>query len=139
MMAGTDINPHAVRISRGAGVQVVRTDLVMGFRDRSFSLVLFNPPYLPTKPGERIDDWLEYALDGGETGREVIARFLHEIPGLLTRMGRVLLLISSVSGLDETRNLVRMQGWEGSIVDLEQVEGGETLYVFRLIRQYCLD
>jgi len=34
-----------------------------------FDLIIFNPPYLPTLPRERIDDWLEYALDGGPTGR----------------------------------------------------------------------
>ena len=40
-----------------------------------FDLIVFNPPYLPTQPEERIDDWLEYALDGGVDGRAVITRF----------------------------------------------------------------
>ena len=73
----TDINPHAVISAQDAGVEVVRTDLFAGIRG-PFDLVLFNPPYLPTQPEERMDDWLEYALDGGESGRAVIERFAAE-------------------------------------------------------------
>jgi release factor glutamine methyltransferase len=136
MIVGTDINPHAVRISHRAGVQMVRTDIATGLRSGSFDLVLFNPPYLPTLSSDRIDDWLEYALDGGETGRDVIARFLNIISVVLSPGGRVLLLISSYTGLDETRDLIRTYGWDGNIVDQERGEGGETLFVFRLIRLF---
>jgi len=64
----TDINPHAVECARARGLAAVRTDLFAGLSG-PFDLVIFNPPYLPTAPEERIDDWLEHALDGG-THRE---------------------------------------------------------------------
>ena len=64
----TDINPHAVQEARDRGVEVLRTDLFSGICGQ-FDLILFNPPYLPTDPDERMDDWLEYALDGGPDGR----------------------------------------------------------------------
>ncbi|MDD1702939.1 MAG: methyltransferase, partial [Methanoregula sp.] len=73
-VVATDINPHATFCTRTKGVEVIRGDLFSGIRGR-FDLVLFNPPYLPTQPEEKIDDWLEYALDGGPTGRAVIERF----------------------------------------------------------------
>ena len=94
----TDINPHAVLCAHKAGIDVVRTDLFTGIRG-PFDLVLFNPPYLPTQPEERMDDWLEYALDGGESGRAVIERFARNVGDVLAPGGRILLLISSLTGL----------------------------------------
>lgn len=133
MVIGTDINPHALLISSEAGVRVIRTDLVAGLR-RAFDLILFNPPYLPTIPGDRIDDWLEYALDGGETGREVISRFLDSAGSVIAPGGRILLLISSLTGKEETLQLIHLAGWDALPVAEEQVEGGETLFVYRLTR-----
>ncbi|HJJ74513.1 MAG TPA: 50S ribosomal protein L11 methyltransferase, partial [Methanocorpusculum sp.] len=66
---GVDINPHAVSHAREVnGVDAIRSDLFSAVCGR-FDLILFNAPYLPTLPEERIDDWLEYALDGGVSGR----------------------------------------------------------------------
>jgi release factor glutamine methyltransferase len=133
MVAGTDINPHAVRTAYHAGVPMVRTDLCAGIR-QVFDLVIFNPPYLPTNPEERVDDWLEYALDGGENGREVIIRFIACLSEVLVPGGRALLLISSLTGIKETSALILAAGWHGEMVCQEQVEGGETLFILRLIR-----
>jgi release factor glutamine methyltransferase len=66
-IVATDINPHAVVCAGMAGIDVVRTDLVSGLKG-PFDLVLFNPPYLPTQPEERINDWLELPLTAGKTG-----------------------------------------------------------------------
>jgi release factor glutamine methyltransferase len=125
----TDINPNAVRSARDAGVEVVRTDLFSGICG-TFDLVLFNPPYLPTSPEERIEDWLEYALDGGSDGRAVIARFLSGVGRVLAPGGRVLLLISSLTGLREVCRLIRQAGFTPEVITEEQVEG-EMLMVIR--------
>ena len=74
-VVATDINPHAVRTAHNYGIEVIRTDVARGLKSGLFDLIVFNPPYLPTAPSERIDDWLEYALDGGPEGLDVIARF----------------------------------------------------------------
>jgi release factor glutamine methyltransferase len=125
----TDINPHAVMAARDAGVEVIRTDLFSGICG-TFDLVLFNPPYLPTPPDERMDDWLEYALDGGPDGRAVIARFLSGVGRVLAPGGRGLLLISSLTGLPEVSILVRQAGFTPEVFMKEQVEG-EMLMVIR--------
>jgi release factor glutamine methyltransferase len=117
---------------------VIRTDLTSGLRG-PFDLILFNPPYLPTSAEEQIDDWLEYALDGGITGREVIERFLSEVPLLLSPEGRVLLLISSLNGFEETKKLIQSTGWDCMVTDREVVEGGEILLVCRLVRSLSGD
>ena len=125
----TDINPHAVKAARVSGAEVVRTDLFSGICG-IFDLVLFNPPYLPTTPDERLDDWLEYALDGGPDGCAVIARFLSGIGRVLAPGGRGLLLISSLTGLPEVCTLIRQSGFTPEVFMKEQVEG-EMLMVIR--------
>nr|WP_236610417.1 HemK2/MTQ2 family protein methyltransferase [Methanosphaerula palustris] len=110
-VVGLDINPHAVMAAKARGVEVVRSDLCAGFRG-PFDLILFNPPYLPTLPEERIDDWLEYALDGGLTGRDVIARFAAEVGRVLAPEGRILLLISSLTGYDEVAAIFTGLGFQ---------------------------
>jgi len=134
-VVATDINPYAVESARARGVATVRTDLFAGLSG-PFDLVLFNPPYLPTLPEERIDDWLEYALDGGPTGRAVIERFVADVGRVLAPFGRVLLLVSSLTGPDAVRELFAGQGFVSFIVDIEVLEG-ETLYVLCAMRDLC--
>ncbi len=98
-VTATDINPYAVLAARSCGVETVRCDLAAGLAG-PFDLVVFNPPYLPTSPEERIDDWLEYALDGGPDGRRVIERFIRDLDRILSPYGRVLLLVSSLTDPD---------------------------------------
>lgn len=131
-----DINPHAAAAARSLGLEVVRSDLLAGIRG-PFDLVLFNPPYLPTDPAERLDDWLEYALDGGSDGRRTIARFLGELDRILAGGGRALLLISTLTGPSEVAALARAAGLRGTVVLERRVED-ETLMVLRLERG-CAD
>jgi release factor glutamine methyltransferase len=134
-VVATDINPHAAVAAAARGVEVVRTDLFSGICGE-FDLVLFNPPYLPTRGEERIDDWLEYALDGGETGRDVIARFLAGVTRVLSPKGRIFLLVSSLTGLEEVRQIFASHGFLVFVVASEQAED-ETLYVLRGMRDLC--
>jgi release factor glutamine methyltransferase len=133
LVVATDINPHAVFCASKAGVEVVRTDLFAGIRG-SFDLVLFNPPYLPTQPEERMDDWLEYALDGGKNGRAVIERIARDIGNVLAPDGRLLLLASSLTGLSGVQALFTGQGYSATIVLQQDVED-EVLYVLKIIRK----
>ncbi len=134
-VAATDINPHAVRAARALGVETVRTNLMAGVRG-PFDLVLFNPPYLPTAPEERLDDWLEYALDGGPTGRETIERFAADVGRVLAPFGRILLLVSSLTGSEEVRKHFAGLGYIVLLAAKERVEG-EDLLVLRISRDLC--
>ena len=132
-----DLNPHAVQAARARGVEVLRTDLFAGVRG-PFDLVLFNPPYLPTAPDERMDDWLEYALDGGTDGRRTIVRFLADLAPVLAPHGRALLLVSSLTGPREVAWLANDAGLSGRAVLERRIEG-ETLLVLRLERRGAYD
>jgi len=132
-----EINPHAAKYAHEENdIEVIRGDLfdpICG----EFDLILFNAPYLPTDPAERFDDWLEYALDGGPSGREVVERFLREAPSRLATFGRILLLISSLTGIDEVLKICHAEGLIALVTAEERQEDGETLYVLRISRDLC--
>ncbi len=128
-----DINPYAAREAYRAGVALVRTDLFAGICAH-FGLIVFNPPYLPTREDEKLDDWLEYALDGGEDGRKVITRFSHEVGAVLAPGGRILLLVSSLTGLSEVIELFENEGFAAEVVETRNVFD-EELYVLRIKRK----
>jgi release factor glutamine methyltransferase len=132
-VVATDINPHAAFCAREKGIEVVQSDLFCGIRS-TFDLILFNPPYLPTQPEERIDDWLEHALDGGLNGRVVIGRFSEQVGRVLAPGGRILLLISSLTGLPEVRDLFFRSGFLSEILLRKNVED-ETLYVLKIVQK----
>lgn len=128
----TDINPHAATCAREKGLEVIRTDLFAGIRG-VFNVILFNPPYLPTRPEERMDDWLEYALDGGESGREVIRRFAVQAGNCLAANGIILLLVSELTGIEEVCDLFSRQGFACENFMQRDAEG-EMLVVLKIKR-----
>ncbi|WP_456420686.1 HemK2/MTQ2 family protein methyltransferase [Thermococcus sp.] len=101
---GVDINPKAIELARRNaelnGIRNVEFRVSDLFENVSgkFDVITFNAPYLPGKPEGPID----FALVGGETGREVIDRFIDEVPRYLEEKGRVYLVQSSITGIDET-------------------------------------
>jgi len=127
----TDINPHAVYSAKQRGVEVARTDLARGLRG-PFDLVIFNPPYLPTPDEEKMDDWLEYALDGGTDGRVVIERFANEVGCVLAPGGRVLLLISSLTGIEAVIEIFRKFSYKVEIAIKRRVYDEDLLVLMIL-------
>ncbi|WP_049970878.1 HemK2/MTQ2 family protein methyltransferase [Haladaptatus cibarius] len=130
---GSDVNPHACANARERGVEAVRADLVSPFRDGGFDAVLFNPPYLPTDPDEERDDWMERALSGGESGREVIDPFLDAVGRVLAPDGRVYLLVSSLSGVEEVVSRASENGFSAVALRDESFPF-ETLSILKLVR-----
>lgn len=116
----TDINPAAVEHARGeakrAGVEVdfVVGDLFGPIRGR-FDLVVFNPPYLPTGPEDRLEGPLNQALDGGPDGLEVVRAFLGRLPSVLATGGRAFVVVSTLSPWDAFEAAVP-DGWSARIV-----------------------
>jgi len=106
----TDVNPHACREAREAGLSTVRADLLGPFRDGAFDVVVFNPPYLPTDPTREWGDWMERALSGGESGRAVVEPFLADLRRVLAPGGEAFLLVSSLTGVDAVRDDARACG-----------------------------
>jgi release factor glutamine methyltransferase len=105
-----DINPYAVRCAKhNASLNHVRDtmgflrgDLFSAFNtDALFDVILFNAPYLPSEPHE-FDSWIGRAWAGGATGRDVVDRFISQATAHLKPSGRILMLQSSLTGLELT-------------------------------------
>lgn len=132
-VVASDVNPHACRQARERGVPVVRADLVSPFRDVAFDAVLFNPPYLPADPDASRADWMEVALTGGETGREVVEDFLNDVGRVLSPDGVVLLLVSTLTGVDEVVDYAADCGFSAVALRDESFPF-ETLTVLKLVQ-----
>ena len=133
-VVGSDLNPHAARQARERGVEAVVADLLSPFRADAFDAVCFNPPYLPTDPENEWDDWMEHALSGGESGRELIEPFLADVGRVLAPDGVVLLLVSSLTGYEEVLAIVEEAGFDHEAV-VEESFPFETLTVLALRRE----
>ena len=117
---GVDLSPLACRQARENGVPVVRGNLVEPFRSRSFDLVAFNPPYLPTPSEAEWDDWMEHALSGGEDGRRLVDPFLASVGRVLAPDGEALLLVSSLTDPDAVLEYGSTHGLDGERVASEK-------------------
>jgi len=127
----TDINPFAVSMVREYGIPVIRADLFRGIKAK-FDMVIFNPPYLPTSEEEKNAGWMNFALDGGESGRETIKRFFLDLGPHLTPGGRALILLSSLTGITMVEEMAVNLGFEARQVAVERYFF-ELLYVFKLV------
>ncbi|MDR0767524.1 MAG: methyltransferase [Methanosarcinales archaeon] len=135
-ISAVDINPNAVSCARMNGVRAFESDMFEIFEKQrhqrsidtpvedtapakpplGFDLILFNPPYLPTSESEKVDGLLNYAFDGGADGRDSINRFLNEVGAYLKDGGFFLLLISSITGLDETVSEMKNCGFSAEVI-----------------------
>ncbi|KKH94157.1 modification methylase HemK [Methanosarcina sp. 1.H.T.1A.1] len=129
----TEINPHAASCAKANGVEVIRTDLFRGLkpenRKTSFDLILFNPPYLPTSEEEKVPGWLNYAFDGGASGRETLDRFLDEVRNYLSPGGKILVLISSITGLEAVKEKMEKMGFKVDVVGRKKISFEELMVV----------
>ena len=129
-LLATDVNPYAVKRAQAVGIGALRADLFRGIKSR-FDLIVFNPPYVPTSAEERTNSWINFALDGGETGRDTINRFLEDLKNHLNPCGRALLLVSSLNGLEDIMAKAKTEGLQAREAFNERCFF-EQLYVIRL-------
>ncbi|MFB6071670.1 MAG: HemK2/MTQ2 family protein methyltransferase [Halobacterium sp.] len=130
-VVGSDLNPYAVRQAADRGLPVVRADLVSAFRDGVFDVVLFNPPYLPRDEDAAREDWMEVALSGGASGRAVVEPFLDDVGRVLAANGFALVLVSTLTGVDEVVAYASERGFSAAAVREESFPF-ETLSVLKL-------
>jgi release factor glutamine methyltransferase len=80
--------------------------------DECFSTIIFNPPYLP---GTKAEPGFDPRWSGGSDGRQVTDAFLTECHRFLDTNGAVLLVQSSLSNPDKTRQILCSQFRECAI------------------------
>ncbi len=142
MAVAVDVNPNAVRCAKVNArlhgltdkIDVLQGDLFQLIkRGEQFHLILFNAPYLPTETmGE--NSWIERAWSGGPTGRQIIDRFISEASSYLRMDGKILLVQSSLSNIDETIRRFRENGLDTRILAEKKV-AFETIVVIQATRR----
>lgn len=134
-----DINPFALRCAKTnaelnntrSNMNFLLSDLFTAFHNTAkFDVILFNAPYLPTEKGEG-DSWLERAWAGGESGRQVIDRFVSEVAQHLQPRGHILLMQSTLANVDETINKFAQHRMEARIIREVAVPFFETITLLK--------
>jgi len=121
----TDISPSAAAVARdnarrlGAPVPVIACDLMSAIRDRSFDLIVSNPPYVPVTEREglqrEVRDWEpQVALFAGKSGFEIYDRIAADAPRVL-RPGGWLIVELGFGSLEHVRHLLSQ--WEDVAVE----------------------
>lgn len=112
----SDINRHALKLAKSNArmnnmeLRAIRADIFRGNRSR-FDIVIFNPPYLPVGPEERVaGEWIEMAVSGGSDGADLIRRFIPQLKDHLTKKGRGYMIVSSSNPVDELMELASNSG-----------------------------
>ena len=104
------------RLNGVAGrVRAVRGDLFEAVPGRSFDVIVSNPPYVPSGPGALPERGPARAWEGGPDGRAVLDRICAEAPGRLRPGGVLLLVHSSLCGIDATVERLAAAGLEARV------------------------
>ncbi|KAG5556015.1 hypothetical protein RHGRI_006599 [Rhododendron griersonianum] len=138
----TDINPHAVRVTRetleahGVHAELITTDIASGLEERLAGLVdvmVVNPPYVPTPEEEVGRDGIASAWAGGENGRCVIDKILPVADKLLSDRGWLYMVTLTANNPSEICLQMRDNGYASRIVVQRSTEE-ESLHVIKFWR-----
>ena len=133
-----DINPHAAKCAHLNGIEVMRTDMFDGLKaEPYFDVIIFNPPYLPTSDDEKVPGWLNYAFDGGSDGRVAVEHFLDKVCEYLASDGVILLLVSSLTGIEDVSSRMGAMGFDVEIVGREKCSFEELVVLMGKHRHNC--
>ena len=131
-ITAADVNEGALKATEerlgklGKKVFLVKSDLFSNVSGL-FDFVAFNPPYVPS---DKIK-WRD--LDGGKDGREVIDRFIEDLPARLVPGGACLLLISSLNMEEEVKKRLEKKGFLVVVCAWKKLFF-ETLFVMRAVK-----
>ena len=119
-----DINPYAIKCAKKNAkingvedkVEFLLGDLFEPIKPKGiFDLIIFNAPYLPSEIGEE-KSWIGKAWAGCKTGRKVIDRFISGAPNFMRRNGRIMLVQSSLSNVDESLDAFNKLGLNAKVI-----------------------
>lgn len=138
----TDINPHAVRVTRetmeahGVHAELITTDIASGLERRLTRLVdvmVVNPPYVPTPEDEVGRDGIASAWAGGENGRSVIDKILPVADNLLSDRGWLYMVFLTANDPMQICLQMRDKGYAARIV-VQRTTEEESLHVIKFWR-----
>jgi release factor glutamine methyltransferase len=138
----TDINPFAVQLTRHniernrhllkGHIEIRQGNLFSVLKNNErFTVILFNPPYLPTKKIEKIGGWFDIATEGGPTGLKLAKRFLQGLHKHLQPKGCAYFIFSSLSNRSTLEHYLKNERLSAEIIASHRYDG-ENLDVYRV-------
>jgi release factor glutamine methyltransferase len=139
-----DINPIAVELVKKnylanqsklyGSIDIRLGDMfeVLNFNEK-FDVIIFNPPYLPTKPEEYIhgSGWFDKAVSGGLDGLSLTSVFIEKTSVFLKEKGRAYFIFSSLSDENKLCSILNKNNLEYKIVSKNSFDD-ETLFVYMI-------
>ncbi|TQD26203.1 HemK2/MTQ2 family protein methyltransferase [Methanolobus vulcani] len=120
-LIATEISPIAAKCAKSNGIDVIRTDMFAGLKEeKQYDAIIFNPPYLPTAEDEKVPGWLNYAFDGGVDGRKDVEPFMQQVSNYLKPHGFILMLISSLTGIEKVIEEMSKYSFEAQVIASEK-------------------
>jgi release factor glutamine methyltransferase len=101
---------RANAILNGVRVEVRQGDLCAPLAGRRFDVIVSNPPYIPAETDEPPTRASAIPLDAGRSGRALLDRLCCQAPGHLAPAGVILLVQSSICGVEQTVKLLEQAG-----------------------------
>ncbi|GGT22751.1 HemK2/MTQ2 family protein methyltransferase [Streptomyces chromofuscus] len=132
-VTAVDVSWRAVGAARvnawmsGLRLRILHGNLFDRVRDRTFDLILANPPYVPAPEGDPEPRGTARAWDAGHDGRLVLDRICREAPALLRPGGVLLTVHSALSGPERTLELLRAAGLKSSVTRRRRIAFGPVL------------
>jgi release factor glutamine methyltransferase len=108
-------------------VHIHRGNLFTPVRNRTYDLILANPPYVPAPDNGRGPRGRSRAWDAGHDGRLLLDRICRDAPALLRPGGILLIVHSALSGPDRTLELLREAGLKAAVVRRRWITFGPVL------------
>ncbi|MEA3457223.1 MAG: HemK2/MTQ2 family protein methyltransferase [Candidatus Thermoplasmatota archaeon] len=138
----SDLNPHAVKLAKRnylinksslkCSVEIRQGDLFSVLnKDERFDVIIFNPPYLPTQPENRIGGtgWFDIATDGGVNGLELTKRFIDDLSKHLKKTGHAYFVFSSLSDRKKLDEHIFNVGLKSEVM-LSRLFNGEQIDIY---------
>ena len=142
----TDSNPYAVEIAQRnfkenqlmlkGRIEFRKGSLFSVLKNNEkFDIIIFNPPYLPTKSDERIGGWFDVATNGGIDGLKIIEQFLNGVKKHLSKNGHAYFVFSSLSNQTKLNNILSVNEFNAEIVSNQWFDD-ERIDVYCIYSQY---
>jgi release factor glutamine methyltransferase len=136
----TDINPIAVELTKKnylMNQNLLKGDFEVRLGDlfspilsaESFDVIVFNPPYLPTKKDEKVSKWFDIATSGGPNGLAATERFLKSLDKYLKENGKSYFVFSTLSDRNKLEKLLKKFNLNYNIVKSNTFDD-ETLDIY---------
>lgn len=122
-VTAVDVSRRAVLTARlnarlnGVRIRGLRGGLFAPVAGERFDAIVSNPPYLPTDEDDLPAHGARRAWDAGRDGRVLLDRICAEAPAHLAPGGFLLLVHSSIIGLDRTAALLERSGLRVDVLE----------------------